>query len=372
MFFMIIIGLHNLLLDAHQSKNDLNLVLFDIIKNNKVGKLKKLIKSNGDCLHQSENVFSLLHCAASYNSLGIAELLIENGADIEEKDTNGSTVLHFAVKDNSVKVIKLLIKMGADIEAQDKDGNAPLHVAACYDSIKAAQILLDAGASLNVENNQNFTPITSSVLSSLKMYDLLTSYIDKRLSVSELEYIQTMEVLKEKRLIPELIIKSITNSTQVDLFLACGKNGSQNFLLKPGDSIDVDAFWGGDHLDVPVLSKLKGLYDFCNFTVMLEKGYPDYYTKCFSGVALSIDMHNSNQDQIESNVDRVFIKYSGSYLNNDEYGFKCCSDYLYSQVVASASDTIAFHIDIRECELPIKENPDKMMQVKFFCFYTHE
>lgn len=209
-------------------------------------------------------------------------------------------------------------------------------------------------------------------LSELKMYDLLISYIDENLSVSELEYIQAIEVLKEKRLIPELIIKSITNSTQLDLFLACGKNGSQNFLLKPGDSIDIDAFWGGDHIDVPVLSKLKGCYNFCNFTVMLEEGYPDYYTKCFSGVDLSIGMHNSNQDQIESDVDSIFIKYSGCYLNNDEYGFKCCSDYLYSQVVASASDTIAFHIDIRECELPIKENPDKMMQVKFFCFYTHE
>jgi ankyrin repeat protein len=83
--------------------------------------------------------FTVLHRAASSNSVDVARLLIEHGANVNVISKRGYTPLHRAALSNSVDVARLLLERGANVHALNFDdddddilprGKSALHFAA--------------------------------------------------------------------------------------------------------------------------------------------------------------------------------------------------------------------------------------------------
>ncbi len=76
------------------------------------------------------------------------ELLAAEPALVAGRDLGDWTLLHHAASQNSVNVVSLLVKLGADVEARDRYGWAPLRWAVILDHLPAARELLRAGTRL--------------------------------------------------------------------------------------------------------------------------------------------------------------------------------------------------------------------------------
>ena len=94
----------------------------------------------------------------------VLEVYLENGCDLHAVDTvTGRTVLHFAATSNSVTTLDNILEQGLDIEARDNNGDTPLHRAAARGTPEIVQRLVDRGADIMAVNNRRQNPFLVSV-----------------------------------------------------------------------------------------------------------------------------------------------------------------------------------------------------------------
>ena len=95
--------------------------------------------------------------ATSHNHLAISETLLEWGADI-------NLGLIDAVKGGHAQVVKTLLAMGIDPNLQDDDGNSLLMWATVNNRTEVVAILLEWKANLNLQNNRELMPLGQAIL----------------------------------------------------------------------------------------------------------------------------------------------------------------------------------------------------------------
>ncbi|MDR2169899.1 MAG: ankyrin repeat domain-containing protein [Planctomycetaceae bacterium] len=138
-------------------------VLFETIEQGDLDKLKNLIDSGANVNAKDEDNWTLLHCAASYNSnSSILKYLVLQGADVNAKDEDGWTALHYAASENNnVEIVEYLISQGIDGNVKNKDGSTPLHCAAKNSnaSIDILKLLESHGADVNAIDQKGKTPL---------------------------------------------------------------------------------------------------------------------------------------------------------------------------------------------------------------------
>lgn len=72
---------------------------------------------------------------------------------------HGLTLLHFAASENSVKCCEILLKYGADINAVDDKGRTPLCIAGEYNRKNSFRFLIESGADYNIADNKGKLPL---------------------------------------------------------------------------------------------------------------------------------------------------------------------------------------------------------------------
>jgi ankyrin repeat protein len=120
-----------------------------------------VVTDGGKVNAKNNNSFTLLHWAASENSIDVVKHLVSVGADIHAKDKDGCTPLHFAARNNSdVDVAKFLVSEGADVNGKDLYGHTPLLLAAGWNGNNAVlRFLVSEGADINAKDKSGRTPL---------------------------------------------------------------------------------------------------------------------------------------------------------------------------------------------------------------------
>lgn len=114
----------------------------------------------------------LLHAARKGHTL-TAKYLLEHGADPAIPSNLDATALHHAAGIGDVELLKYILDKGVKVDSQS-DAGTPLVWAAGHGQREAVKVLLDYHANPNAENEDNITPLLSSVAAgSLACTDLL-------------------------------------------------------------------------------------------------------------------------------------------------------------------------------------------------------
>lgn len=102
-----------------------------------------------------------LHQAVYNENITITQLLLEAGANIPITNSVGSSALHEACEYNLEKMVPLLLEYGGDPSARDDQEQTPLitSVLSGGPSLKILRALTDAGADLNVSSSYTETPL---------------------------------------------------------------------------------------------------------------------------------------------------------------------------------------------------------------------
>ncbi len=106
-----------------------NTPLIKAVKNNKVDKVKQILKENKININaQNTHGETALAIAARWGRLPIIKLLLQAGAQVNTAEETGITPLQSAVMAGHIKIAQLLLDNGADINARDtKRGRTPLN-----------------------------------------------------------------------------------------------------------------------------------------------------------------------------------------------------------------------------------------------------
>lgn len=120
----------------------------EAIKNNKVAKVKTLLRKQPDLTSGP------LLCFAE--SVEMMEALLSAGVNPKTTDAKGNTALH---RTSNPDVVRALIKRGLSVEATNKRGQSPLHCARTPDVVE--ELILN-GASLEARDNQLRTPLITA------------------------------------------------------------------------------------------------------------------------------------------------------------------------------------------------------------------
>ncbi|VDP67060.1 unnamed protein product [Schistosoma curassoni] len=98
--------------------------IFNIIKQNDIDSLNRLLSANGNEVHSTdENGMTPLHWASDRGFTDLVSTLVKYNANIDAKDAEGQTPLHYACSCGHDDVIQVLLKSNADIYAKDNEGN---------------------------------------------------------------------------------------------------------------------------------------------------------------------------------------------------------------------------------------------------------
>jgi ankyrin repeat protein len=115
-----------------------------------------LLEAGADASIIDKDQNTLLHHAASNDSLDVAAILLEKDIiDLEHKRTlYGLTPLHAAAEKGYLEMVELLIAYGADIEAEDDWNDTPLNIASYHGGFEVVKKLVELGAKPDVVNTQ--------------------------------------------------------------------------------------------------------------------------------------------------------------------------------------------------------------------------
>ncbi|CAH8472696.1 unnamed protein product [Schistosoma intercalatum] len=98
--------------------------IFNIIKQNDIDSLNRLLSANGNEVHSTdENGMTPLHWASDRGFTDLVSTLVKYNANIDAKDAEGQTPLHYACSCGHDDVIQVLLKSNADIYATDNEGS---------------------------------------------------------------------------------------------------------------------------------------------------------------------------------------------------------------------------------------------------------
>lgn len=165
-----------------KSNNFDKFIIFKLIANNKIDKLKNILKYNNniDLNIKDNDGDTALHIAIFLSNYNACEILIKNKVDIFVKDKWGQIAIHricFCISDkNSIKIIDLIAKIKTTNNKNvfneiDKFNNTPLHLVLKY--ILKNKIYFDKNILLILNKLMTLTDIHIKNNDNISCYDLI-------------------------------------------------------------------------------------------------------------------------------------------------------------------------------------------------------
>ncbi|XP_062523494.1 uncharacterized protein LOC134198174 isoform X3 [Corticium candelabrum] len=129
------------------------------VRDNKVDKVKSLLKSGSspDACGSNGRPVLVIACENGFNS--IAQILLQKGANVNNATLGGWTALMFAASHGYDSLIVMLLSANADGNQKNKDEWTALHFAAFNNHSEIVRILLENGCDMNVEDNMGDTAL---------------------------------------------------------------------------------------------------------------------------------------------------------------------------------------------------------------------
>lgn len=91
----------------------------------------------------------------------IRELMLECGADINAKTLGGTTLLHNNA--DEAQMVQMLLRRGADVNAREDDNRTPLFSTVHGEDPEVVHLLIQNGADVNARDNDGKTALHSAV-----------------------------------------------------------------------------------------------------------------------------------------------------------------------------------------------------------------
>jgi hypothetical protein len=134
--------------------------LYELIKDNKIDKLKEALRIFTWQNAIDSDKWSILHQAVEEGSLEMVDYLL-NLIHVDSYDDQHSTPLHIAAHEGHPRMLELLIKRGANIHAVDIFGNTALHVAAASPDTdtEVFLILIEHGINIFARNSEGMSAL---------------------------------------------------------------------------------------------------------------------------------------------------------------------------------------------------------------------
>ena len=117
---------------------------------NKIDKVKILVKYGADINEGSDTLSSPARSACYYNHIEMVKYLVEAGANINLPNVHGGTCLMNSV--HSAELCEFLIEKGANINSQTNNGYTALHFAVIEDQLDIVKLLIKSGADASIKN----------------------------------------------------------------------------------------------------------------------------------------------------------------------------------------------------------------------------
>ena len=163
------------------------MILFDLIKNNDIDKIIKIINNidfDSKTLNaKDENNNYFIHYVINTNNIELLKLCLSKNINLEVLDSDNRNIFFTPLKFNQLKTIELLINRNKNlvgssiIEYKDKFGLSSLHYTVIFNNIKLFTLLLETSADLYSTNNQGYNVIMSVIL--YNRIDMLKYIISK-------------------------------------------------------------------------------------------------------------------------------------------------------------------------------------------------
>ncbi len=138
------------------------LTVFEASAVGEEGRLRDLLKSDGDLVHaMNEQGFTPLGLAAFFGHEDVLRTLLDRGAEVDRvmESPNSNTALDAAVAADHLAAARLLLDGGANVNVQAARGHTPLHKAAFGGNAEMVRLLLNRGADPMRETEEGRRPL---------------------------------------------------------------------------------------------------------------------------------------------------------------------------------------------------------------------
>jgi hypothetical protein len=123
----------------------------ELIRNDDLGSLIKLIEEDKAILHEDSSFGSILHMAVDKENHRFVRCILEHGADPNMKSNHEErSCLRSAIVSKDIDLVRLLLDHGAALDTTDTITN-PLYGAIYNDSFEIAKLLIERGLDVNVQ-----------------------------------------------------------------------------------------------------------------------------------------------------------------------------------------------------------------------------
>jgi len=147
------------------SKNTKSKLLFQLVQENDLKKVKQLSNKKKHLVNVKYNNETLLHLASEKGYHSIVSLLLSRDAIIDATNDHGSTPLHNACMYNQYETVKILLENEADPNIKCNLGNTALHNAARNGNVNIVEALMHCDININEQNIDGWTALHRGVSS---------------------------------------------------------------------------------------------------------------------------------------------------------------------------------------------------------------
>lgn len=138
--------------------------LFSAIKNNKLEKVKALVRKGANFQKKNKYGDSYLDECAYVGYIDIVKYFVEEvGFSVYMKNNDGRTPLFHAADGGHVNVVQYLVEKGAKVNQKDSIGVTPIFLAAAKGHLKVIEFLVQKGAAVNIKEYRGYTPLHLAV-----------------------------------------------------------------------------------------------------------------------------------------------------------------------------------------------------------------
>ena len=174
-------------MNISSDKDNVYLLLFDLIKQNNWDKFKEhILLSNDDFdinIRDKQNNYFLTF-AILHNRIDIIKLLLDKNAKIDILDQEERSILYLPIKYGYNEILELLLNTNKNnigisiIDLKDKTHKIPLHQAIILKNITAINLLLKYGSNVNIFDNYGYNSLYYAVYSrKIEIFNIILPYI---------------------------------------------------------------------------------------------------------------------------------------------------------------------------------------------------
>ncbi len=122
-----------------------------------------LIRYGADVNLANNHGYSSLHLASWEGYMEVMDILLEAGCHTDTPTSDKNTPLALACHGNHYNALEKLMAMGCNVNNKDKDDDTPLLYATFNGCVKSVKLLIENGADPNFANSKNTTPLWNAV-----------------------------------------------------------------------------------------------------------------------------------------------------------------------------------------------------------------